>query len=119
MSIRIPTANIPANLAVIDSSILQLSRSERKTKRTLAVAVLAAAALAANIADAAASNHDRHSGVSAPKSNWVGRYAPSDYGGVPRDDHGVASWSCVRPSDGDGAYPDMLVEMPYHRYDHC
>jgi hypothetical protein len=117
--IRIPTANIPANLAVIDSSILQLRRSERKTRRTLAIAVLAAAALAANIADAAASNHHRHSGVSAPKSSWVGRYAPSDYGGVPRADHEVASWACVRPSDGAGAYPDILVEMVYHRYDAC
>jgi hypothetical protein len=75
--IRIPTTNIPANLAGTDGSILQLRCSERKTKRTLAITALAAAALATNIADAAASNNHRHSEMSAPRSSWVAHYVPS------------------------------------------
>jgi hypothetical protein len=116
MSIRVATATTSALLSITDGPILQLRRSEHKTKRTVAIAALAAAALAANIADAAASNHHRHSAVSTPKSSWVAHYAPSDYGG---NDHGVSAWSCVRPSDGDGAYPDILADMLYHRYDKC
>ncbi len=116
MSIRIATANIETILPVTDGPNLQLLRSEPIAKRTLAIAALAAAALAVNIAEAAASTHHRYSGVSAPKSSWVGHYAPSDYGG---HDHGVASWVCVRPADGYGAYPGILVELPYHRCDAC
>jgi hypothetical protein len=116
MSIRVATATAPALLSVTDEPTRQLRRSEHKTKRTVAIAALAAAALAANIADSAASNHHRHSAVSPPKSSWVAHYAPSDYDG---NDHGVSAWSCVRPSDGDGAYPDILADMLYHRYDKC
>ncbi|WP_296706846.1 hypothetical protein [Rhodoblastus sp.] len=116
MSIRIATATTPALLSITDGPMLQLRRSEHKTKSTVAIAMLAAAALVANIADAAASNHNRHSAVSTPRSSWVAHYTPSDNGG---NDHGVSAWSCVRPSEGDGAYPDILADMLYHRYDKC
>jgi hypothetical protein len=116
MSIRVATATTPALLSITDGPILQLHRSNHKTKRTIAIAVLAAAAIASNIADVAASNHHQFSAVSTPKSSWVGHYASSDFGG---GDHGDSAWACVRPSDGNGAFPDILADMLYHRYDKC
>lgn len=116
MSTRVATGTTPALLSITDGPILQLRRSAHKAKRAVAIAALAAAALAANIADAAASTHHRHSAVSTPRRSWVAHYAPSDHGG---NEHGVSAWSCVRPSEGDGAYPDILADMLYHRYDKC
>jgi hypothetical protein len=69
-------------------------------KRTISLTI-AAAALAANIADAAASNRYRHSGASMPKRSWVSHYAPSDFG---RHDDGVAARSRVSPEPGRGMF---------------
>jgi hypothetical protein len=61
--------------------------------RTISLTI-AAAALAANIADATAANHYRHAGASTHKLSWVSHYAPSDHG---RYTYGVSLRSGARP----------------------
>lgn len=90
MSIRVVTATPPARL-------------QNKTKGIVAIVLLTAAALAATIADAAASSRYRHSGVSMPKRSWAGHYAPSDYG---RYDHGVSAQSGASSETGRGVFSD-------------
>jgi hypothetical protein len=92
MSIRVVTATPPARLSILAGPIWQLRRPEHRTKGTVAIVLLAAAALAANIANAAASNQYRRSAVSMPNRSWTSHYAPSDYG---RHDYGVSAQSRV------------------------
>jgi hypothetical protein len=105
MSMRVATATVPGLLSITEGPIPQLRRSEHKTKKTVAVALLAAAALAATIADAAASNHHRYSGAALARSSWVGHYSPSGYG---RYDHGASERSPVEPFAGHGIFEEHL-----------
>jgi hypothetical protein len=98
MSIRVVIPSSPGLVPVSDVPGSPLRRPEHKTKRTVAIALFAVAALAANIADAVASNHNRLSGVSIPKRSWTSQYSPSDRG---------------RYDDGDSARSRVKTE-PWH-----
>jgi hypothetical protein len=98
MSIHIAIATAPAPLSVRNGKV---GRAEQKAKRTAMIAVIAAAAFAANIASADASTHRRHAGLSMPHRSFTSHYAPSDYG---RYDQAGSTRSPVFPEAGHGAF---------------
>ena len=109
-SIHYPVAILSVALAVgMGSSPLSAKTTDGEVS---AHAIIAAAP------SAATSYNQKHARESISERCWVAHYAATGDQGV-GDDHGVATWSCVRPSNGDGAYPDMFVNMVYHRYHAC
>src|SRR6266568_5771720 len=77
MSIRIVTATTPTQRPIMDVTILQLRHAQHKAPKIVGIAGLLAAALTANIADAAISSHHQHYRASMP-AHYTPAY-PSRY----------------------------------------
>ena len=103
MSIRIVTATTPTQRSIMDVTILQLRHAQHKAPKIVGIAGLLAAALTANIADAATSSHHRHYRASMPDSSWAAHYAPAY---PSRYDRGVSAPSQVTPASGRGIFEE-------------
>ncbi len=98
MSIRIVTATTPTQRSIMDVTILQLRHAQHKAPKIVGIAGLLAAALTANIADAAISSHHQHYRASMP-AHYAPAY-PSRY------DRGVSAPSQVTPASGRGIFEE-------------
>lgn len=100
MSKRIVTATNPAQGSITDAAIPQF---RRKAPKAIGIAVLLAAALTANIADAAQMSHYRQFRASMPES---GRPGPSAPGFNSRHGRGVSAPLAVAPFSGRGIFQE-------------
>jgi hypothetical protein len=102
MSTLISTATNPTQRSIIDATLLLLRGAQHKSSKTVGIAVLLAAALTANMADAASRTHHRHYRASAPDSSWVSE-SPAYYA---RYDRGVLAPYQVSPASGRGSFEE-------------
>lgn len=103
MSIRIVTAIIPTQGSIADGAIPPFRREQHKARKAVGLAVLVAAALTANIADAARMSHYRQFRASMPENGRAAPYAPGyDW----RHDRGVSAPLPVGPFSGRGIFQE-------------
>lgn len=103
MSIPTATATTPSQRSIMDVTILLLRRAQHNAPKIVSIVGLLAAALTANIADAATWSHHRYYRASAPERNWIAETAPAYYS---RYDRGVVAPSQVTPFSGRGSFEE-------------